>query len=367
VDAAPAWVRSLEPYEPGMPLEELERRYGIRDSIKIASNENPLGPSPRAVAALQGALAGLHRYPESAAPELTERLAAAHGIDPARIVIGNGSNELIELLVRALVQPGDEAVVSEHAFAVYAIIVRAAGGTVRRVPMRGFAHDLGAMTEAVTERTRLVFVANPNNPTGTINDRGEWRAMLGRLSGRPLLVVADEAYAEFVDDPEWPNTIEERPSEDPPVVTLRTFSKVYGLAGLRVGWAAGPPDVADLMRRVRQPFSVNTLAQVAALAALEDGEHLAATIDNNRAGRRMLECELERLGVPWVPSQANFLLVETGEGAKTYEALLRAGVITRPMGAYGFPDHLRVTIGLPEENERFIAALESLRHARTTR
>jgi histidinol-phosphate aminotransferase len=349
-----------------MPIEELERRLGIRDSIKIASNENPLGPSPRAVAAMRAALENVHRYPESTAPVLVERLARRHRVDPASILVGNGSNELIELLVRALLAPGDEAVVSEHAFAVYAIIVAAAGARARPVPMAGFAHDVAAMAAAVTDRTKLLFVANPNNPTGTIVGRAAWRAMLETLRGRDVVVVADEAYAEFVDDPEWPDTIEERGEGDPAVVSLRTFSKLHGLAGLRVGYAVGPADVVDVMGRVRQPFSVNSLAQIAAVAALDDDEHVARTLANNRAGMRYLTSELDRLGVPWVPSQANFLLIETGDGAATHDRLLRAGVITRPMDVYGFPAHLRVTIGLPEENRRFIEALGRLRLERAS-
>jgi histidinol-phosphate aminotransferase len=359
-DRVPAWVRGLRPYEPGMPIEELERRLGIGGSIKIASNENPLGPSPRAVAAIRGALADLHRYPESTSPVLVARLAERHGVDPSSLLVGNGSNELIELLARALLAPGDEAVVSEHAFAVYAIIVGAAGGRVVSVPMDGFDHDLAAMAAAVTDRTKLLFVANPNNPTGTIVRRPAWRAMLAALRGRDVVVVADEAYAEFVEDPAWPDTIAERGDDDPPVVSLRTFSKVYGLAGLRVGYAVGPSEIVDLMGRVRQPFSVNTLAQVAAAAALDDREHVERTLANNRAGMAYLTRELRRLGVPWVPSHANFLLIEAGRGAAVHDRLLRAGVITRPMEVYGFPRHLRVTIGTPDENRRFVEALEHL-------
>lgn len=362
----PAWVRGLRPYEPGMPVEELERRLGIRDSIKIASNENPLGPSPRAVAALEAALRDVHRYPESTAPVLTERLAARHGIDPREILVGNGSNELIELLVRGLMAPGDEAVVSEHAFAVYAIIVTAAGGRVVSRPMRDFTHDVEAMADAVTARTRLVFVANPNNPTGTIVERTAWQRMLDALAGRDVVVVADEAYAEFVSDPTWPDTIAERRAGDPPVVSLRTFSKLYGLAGLRIGYAVGAPDVIDVMGRVRQPFSVNSLAQVAAVAALDDEAHVARTLANNRDGMRYLEAELARLGVSWVPSHANFLLVEVGDGAAVHDRLLHAGVITRPMDAYGFPRHLRVTVGTAAENRRFLEALARLRIERAS-
>jgi histidinol-phosphate aminotransferase len=223
--AVPAWIRGLAPYAPGLPTEELERHYGITGSIKLASNENPLGPSPRALAALAGALPSLHRYPDGSAFHLTGRLAERHGVAPVAIVIGNGSNEIIELAVRAFLQPGDEAVMAAGAFLVYALVVQAAGGVGRAVPLRDFTHDLPAMAAAVTDRTRLVFVANPNNPTGTIVRRAAWHDFLGALAGRPLLVVADEAYAEYVEDPDYPDTIGERIAAAPPVLSLRTFSR----------------------------------------------------------------------------------------------------------------------------------------------
>jgi histidinol-phosphate aminotransferase len=363
LDAVPAWIRGLAPYAPGLPTEELERRYGITGSIKLASNENPLGPSPRALAALAGALASLHRYPDGSAFHLTRRLAERHGVEPEAIVIGNGSNEILELLVRTFMQPGDEAVMAAGAFLVYAMVVQAAGGRGHQVPLRDFTHDLPAMAAAVTDRTRLVFVANPNNPTGTIVRRDAWRTFLAALAGRALVVVADEAYAEYVDDPDYPDTIGERAGGAPPVVSLRTFSKLHGLAGLRVGYGVGEPAVVDVLRRVRQPFNVNALAQVAALAALDDEPHERRTLATNREGLAVLRAGLDALGVAYVPSAANFLLVETGDGAAHYEALLRRGVITRPMGVYGFPHHLRVTVGLPAENERFLTSLRAVREA----
>jgi histidinol-phosphate aminotransferase len=361
LDAVPAWIRGLAPYAPGLPTEELERQYGITGSIKLASNENPLGPSPRALAALAEALPTLHRYPDGSAFHLTRRLAQRHGVAPEAVVIGNGSNEIIELAVRAFMQPGDEAVMGAGAFLVYALVVQAAGGVGRPVALRDFTHDLPAMAAAVTERTRLVFVANPNNPTGTIVRCGAWREFLAALAGRSLLVVADEAYAEYVDDPDYPDTIGERDAAGPPILSLRTFSKLYGLAGLRIGYGVGDPGVIDVLRRVRQPFNVNALAQVAALAALDDEAHVRRTLSTNRAGLAFLAEALRAMRVPYVPSAANFLLVETGDGPACYEALLQRGVITRPMGAYGFPNHLRVTVGLPAENERFVAAFRAMR------
>jgi len=343
-----------------MPIEELERELGIRGSIKLASNENPLGPSPRALAAVGAALATLHRYPDGSAFYLKRRLAERHGVSPDEIVVGNGSNELIELVVRTFLRPRDEAVMADQAFVIYRMVTQAVAATPRIVPLRHFTHDLEAMADAVTSRTRVVFVANPNNPTGTIFRRHAWETFLRAVSGRQLLVVADDAYAEFVTDPDYPDTIVCRGEGSVPVVSLRTFSKLYGLAGLRVGYAVAPPDVIEALGRVRQPFNVNALALVAAQAALDDDEHVRRTLEVNREGMAYLTREFDRLGLRWVPSGANFILVRVGAGLRVYEALLHRGVIVRPMDGYGFPEHLRVSIGLPEENARCIAALEAV-------
>jgi histidinol-phosphate aminotransferase len=356
----PEWIRTLTPYPPGMPIEELERELGIRDSIKLASNENPLGPSPKALEAIARALPQLHRYPDGSAFYLRRKLAERHGVSPDEILVGNGSNELIEMLVRTFLRPRDEAVMADQAFVVYRMVTQAVAATPRIVPLRDFTHDLEAMAEAVTSRTRMVFVANPNNPTGTIFRRDAWEAFLRMLSGRQLLVVADDAYAEFATDPEYPDTIACRGLGDVPVVSLRTFSKLYGLAGLRVGYAVAPAGVIDALGRVRQPFNVNALALVAADAALDDRAHVERTLATNREGMAYLTREFDRLGVAWVPSNANFVLVRVGQGARMYDALLRLGVIVRPMDGYGFPDHLRVSVGLPDENARCIRALETV-------
>jgi histidinol-phosphate aminotransferase len=355
----PEWVRTLTPYPPGMPIEELERELGIRDSIKLASNENPLGPSPRALAAVAKALGDLHRYPDGSAFYLKRRLAERLGVPGEELLVGNGSNEIIELVIRTFLRPGDEAVVSDQAFVIYRMVVQAAGGTARIVPLRDFTHDLEAMAEAVTPRTRLVFVANPNNPTGTIVRRAAWEAFLAALP-RHVIVVADDAYADYVEDPEYPDSMQARGERVPPVVTLRTFSKLYGLAGLRVGYAVAPAPVVEVMGRIRQPFNVNALALVGALAALDDDEHVRRTLTLNRHGMAFLVDAFARLGLTHVPSAANFVLVRVGQGARVYEALLRQGVIVRPMDVYGFPDHIRVTVGLPEENERFVASLRAV-------
>lgn len=352
----PEWIRSLAPYPPGKPIEELEREYGIYGSIKLASNENPLGPSPKAVAAIAGALQELHRYPDGNCFYLKEAAARKYGVSPDALIFGTGSNEIIELAVRTFLQPKDEAVMSEHAFVVYKLIVQAAGGVSREVPMRNLTHDLGAMADAITPRTRLVFLANPNNPTGTIFRKREWEDFLYHLPAGVIIVV-DEAYFEYVDDPEYPNSLAWH-GKDRLLITLRTFSKIYGLAGIRLGFGVANPELIELMNRVRQPFNVSSLAQVAALAALDDDAHLKRTVQCNREGMAYLRAELQRLGVEAVPSCANFLLVRTGNGGRVYEALLRQGVIVRPVGVYDLSDYVRVTVGTGSENERFIRALE---------
>jgi len=352
----PEWIRTLAPYSPGMPIEELERELGIRDSIKLASNENPLGPSPRALEAIRAALADLHRYPDGSAFYLKRRLAARLGVAVEELVVGNGSNEIIELVVRAFLRPGDEAVMADQAFVIYRLVVQAAGGTPRLVPLRDFTHDLDAIAAAIGPRTRLVFLANPNNPTGTIFRRGAWETFLRRVPPH-VVVVADDAYAEYVEDREYPDTIRSRGDGSVAVVTLRTFSKLYGLAGLRVGYGVGSAAVIDAIGRIRQPFNVNALALVGALAALDDEEHVRRTLAVNREGMAYLVAAFRRLALEHVPSAANFILVRVGEAAPVYQALLRRGVIVRPMDAYGFPAHVRVTVGTRAENERFIDAL----------
>jgi len=352
----PPWLASLVPYQPGKPVEEVEREYGIGDSIKLASNENPLGPSPRAVEALRGALATIHRYPDGGGFYLKQKLAAKLGVLPEQIALGNGSNEILELVARTFLRPGEDAVMSEQAFVVYASVVQAAAGIPRAVPLREFTHDLDAIAAAVRKSTRLVFLGNPNNPTGTIYRRVAFERLLERLP-KDVVVVADDAYAEYVADPEYPRTLDFlRP--DRLLITLRTFSKIYGLAGLRIGYGVGPADLVAALERIRQPFNVNVLAQVAALAALDDEDHVERSRRANREGMLFLEREFTRLGLDYVPSQANFVLVRVGAGAEVYERLLRRAVIVRPVGGYGFPEHVRVTVGTAEENRRFIAALE---------
>lgn len=358
--SVPDWIRTLTPYPPGKPIEEVEREYGISDSIKIASNENPLGPSPRAIAAARDALTCLHRYPEGNCYYLRQAVAERLAVPAESLIFGNGSNEIIELVIRTFLRPGEDAVMSDQAFVVYRLIVQAAGGRSHAVPLRTYTHDVEAIADAVTPQTRIVFLANPNNPTGTIFFQRDWKRFLSLV--RPdVVVVMDEAYAEYVEDAGYPDSLA-AVKEGRNVIVLRTFSKIYGLAGLRVGYGIAPPAMIELMDRVRQPFNVNSLAQVGALAALGDHEHVERSRACNRDGMAYLRRECTRLGLEVVPSWANFLLIRVGEGARVYEQLLRRGVIVRPMAVYGFAQHLRVTVGTQAENERFVAALEKILH-----
>ena len=353
----PEWVLSLTPYQPGKPIEEVEREYGVADSVKIASNENPLGPSPKAVAAIRAALPDLHRYPDGDAFHLKQRLAEKLGMERGRIIVGNGSNELIEMIVRTFLRVGESIVAAEHGFAIYGLCVQAAGGHTVAVPHKGFGFDLDAMARAVRDDTRIVFLDNPNNPTGTIYTRAEWEAFLDRLPSH-VVVVVDEAYFEFVDDPDYPDSLTYH-TADRLLMTLRSFSKISGLAGVRIGYGVSSLEVIDALNRVRQPFNVNSLAQVGALAALDDADHTRATLENNRRGLAYLRRELDRLGVEYAPSWGNFLLVKVGDGVTN--RLLPHGVIIRPMESYGYPGYARVSVGLPEENERFIKALAAVK------
>ena len=358
VEQVPEYIRSLIPYEPGKPIEEVEREYGIARSVKLASNENPLGPSPKAIAALRERLDQLNLYPDGDCFYLKQGLARKLGVQPNNLIFGNGSNEIIELAVRTFLRPGDEAVMAEQAFVVYQLIVQAVGARRRAVPLKDLTHDLEALAEAVSPRTRMIFLANPNNPTGTIYRRDAWKRFLGRVSPDVLLIV-DEAYFEYVRDSEYPDSLKDH-SAGRAMLTLRTFSKLYGLAGLRIGYGIGSPELIDLMQRLRQPFNVNAPAQWAALAALDDAQHVERSLDANRRGMEFLEIEFSRLGLDFVPSQANFILVRVGRGQEVFQELLKRGVIVRPTDGYRFPEHLRVTVGTREENERFIGALQKI-------
>ncbi|MEK6710962.1 MAG: histidinol-phosphate transaminase [Nitrospinota bacterium] len=348
-------VAGITVYQPGKPIEEVERELGISHSIKLASNENPLGPSPRALEAVQRALAGLHRYPDGGGYYLKGALARHHGLTPEHFVLGNGTNEVLELLAHAYLDPGDPVVFSEGAFIVYLIVSQLSSCEMRTAPMRDFTHDLEAMAARVDEGTKAVFIANPNNPTGTAVGERALRRLLERVPERTLVVV-DEAYCHFAHREDYPDAVKLL-AEFPNLVALRTFSKVYGLAGLRVGYGVAHPEVISALERVREPFNVNSLALAAAEAALEDRAHVERTVRVNAEGREFFVRELAALGLPFVPTQGNFLMVEVGDTKGVYERLLREGVIVRPVAGYGFPRHLRVSIGTSEENRRAVEAL----------
>jgi histidinol-phosphate aminotransferase len=352
-------LSQLTPYQAGKPLEELARELGLTDAIKLASNENPLGPSPRALAAIQEHLTSLHRYPDSHAYYLKEDLSRHLGIKSGQLILGNGSDEILDLLVRALVSPGDEVVSTAHTFLMYGLLTQAVGGVFRPVPLNDMRLDLPAVARAVTPKTKLILLNNPNNPTGTVFYRAEWEAFLAAVPAT-VTVVLDEAYIEFADDPEVPHGLAYL-AEDRLLVGLRTFSKAYGLAGLRVGYGYGPSELMDFLNRLRLPFNVNRLAQVGARAALGDTEFLERTQELVREGRSFLCQELTRLGLTYVPTQANFILIQVGRpGQEVYQAMLREGVIIRAMDAYDLPECIRVNVGLPEENRRFLEALKKV-------
>jgi histidinol-phosphate aminotransferase len=358
VDRVKPHIRELAPYKPGKPIEELERELGIRESIKLASNENPLGPSPRAVEAVRGAADQIHRYPDGASFELRRALSERLGVGGNQIVFGCGGDEILELIAKTLMGPGDEVVYGWPSFAMYPIVIQGMGATGVPVPLDGdFVHDLDAMAAAVTDRTSLVMLCNPNNPTGTSVGAEAFDRFVEALPEDVILAV-DEAYWEFMRRPDRPDVIEWT-SRRPGTLTLRTFSKVYGLAGLRIGYGVADPELASYLERARHPFNVNRLAEVGALAALDDEEHVRRTLELNATGIAYLTAELAGLGIETWPTDANFLLARTG--ADVFDALLSRGVIVRPMGGFGLPDHVRISIGLPEENERLIKTLTEVR------
>lgn len=357
-----AGVQQLVPYKAGKPITELERELGLSQIIKLASNENPLGPSKKALAAISLALPELALYPDGSGFALKQALAKKYALTSEQITLGNGSNEILELVARAFLAPGFEAVFSQHAFAVYPIVTQAVGATAVVVPAIHYGHDLTAMLQAITPQTRVVFIANPNNPTGTLLSQASLRQFLAALPDT-VVCVLDEAYFEFVGAKEPINSIDWL-SEFPHLLITRTFSKAYGLAGLRVGYGMSGLALADILNRVRQPFNNNSLALVAAEAALDDNEHLQATIKVNDQGMQQLTEGFKALGLEWIPSAGNFVSVDIQRPAlPIYEALLHKGVIVRPIGVYEMPNHLRISIGTEAENQQFLQALtEVLAH-----
>jgi histidinol-phosphate aminotransferase len=357
-ELSPSYVRSIAPYQPGKPTSELAREMGLDEKtiVKLASNENPRGIGPRTRAAIDAALADVARYPDGNGFELKQALARRFHIDMGSIVLGNGSNDVLELVALAFLGPGRAAVYSQHAFAVYPLATQARGARSIVVPAKNYGHDLEAMAKAIDDETYVAWVANPNNPTGTFAPHAEIEAFLKRVPER-VIVVIDEAYNEYL-TPELRSDTVKLIKRHPNLVVTRTFSKAYGLAGLRVGYALAHASVADVMNRVRQPFNVNSIALAAAAAALDDMEFVARSYAENLQGLRQIEEGASKLGLDYIPSHGNFITVRVGKAPEVYKKLLKRGVIVRPVGGpYQLPEHLRVTIGTAAENERFLAAL----------
>lgn len=360
-------VQKLNPYQPGKPISELERELGLKKIVKLASNENPLGTSPKVEQAVRESLSELTRYPDGNGFELKQALAARLDVQAEQITLGNGSNDVLDLIARVFLDPSKEAVFSEYAFAVYPISTQAVGATARIAPAGNgekwprFGHDLDKFSSLIGEKTAVIFIANPNNPTGTWLTRHQLESFLDNVPSR-VIVVVDEAYFEYVGFEEYPNAVELL-SRYPNLIVTRTFSKAYGLAGLRVGYAVSSVEIADLLNRVRQPFNVNSLALLAACTALEDESYLEKSREFNRKGLGFLASELVSRGFDVIPSAGNFLSVDMGKPAgAVYDALLRQGVIVRPVANYQMPNHLRVSVGTPEENLFFINALDAINH-----
>jgi len=352
-------IATLVPYPPGKPIEEVERELGLTDIIKLASNENPLGPSPKALAALAATLPKLHRYPDAGGYALRRALAALHGLNPGNIVLGNGSDEIIELIVRAFVRPGQQVVFSNPTFIFYAKVAQAAGARIVEVLLRDFRHDLAGLWRAVREDTRVIFLDNPNNPTGSLVPRRDLEAFISDLP-RTVVLALDEAYRDFVRGEDQIDPLAYI-GRDRPVIFMRTFSKAYGLAGLRVGYGLGHEELMSYLDRIRQPFNMNLLAQAGALAALEDREFYEKTRQTTWSGLDFLYAGLDDLGVRYHRTQTNYFLIDVGRSAdEVMDGLLHEGVIVRSMSSYGLSQTIRLTVGLPAENERFLRALKKV-------
>ena len=353
---AQSGLQNLSPYKPGKPIEELERETGRGDLVKLASNENPLGPPRRVLAAISKEHGNLARYPDGGAFYLKQKLSERLGVAPEMITLGNGSNDVLEMLARAFLGPGTEAIVPKHCFIVYPLLTKALGADLVEIQTINFQPDLDRTLKSISEKTRMIFLANPNNPTGTWISKQEFIPFMNNLPSS-ILVVLDEAYYEYVNSQHYPDGIDLQRDYENLIVT-RTFSKAYGLAGLRIGYSVSNPEIADLMNRIRQPFNVNSLSLVAASLALDEIDFLTESISINNDGMKFLEQTFSRLDLQYIPSAGNFLTVDLGQNAlPIYELLLQKGIIVRPIKVYGLPNHLRVSIGLPHENERFSAAL----------
>jgi len=351
-------VGEIAPYEPGKPISEVEREYGLTNVIKLASNENPLGPSPKALAAVREALKDLHRYPDGAGYYLKAKLAERFGIPISWLALGNGSTELVELVTEAFVGEGDEVVIGKYEFFKYRIAVQIMNGVAVWADMPDLQYDVDALLAKITPRTKVLFIANPNNPTGTLMTQSQANRLMAAIP-REVIVVFDEAYYDYRDPTDYPDTLQYL-RDGRNVVIMRTFSKSYGLAGLRVGYSISSPEIAQALNTVREAFNVNSLAQIAAMAALDDEEYLQKGIRLNEEGKRYFYREFKRLGLEYVPTAANFVLLKAGiPGRELFGRLLKRGVVVRPVDGYGLKEYVRVSIGLPEENARFISSLEA--------
>jgi histidinol-phosphate aminotransferase len=352
-------LRNVPVYQGGRPIEEVARELGLpaADIIKLASNENPLGPSPAALAAMQRVIANLNLYPDGNAFYLKRKLAEKLGLTPENIILGNGSNEIIEFTGHALLGPGVDVVISQYSFAIYLLVTRLFGANPIIVPAKNYGHDLPAMLAAITPATKVVFVANPNNPTGTVSSRYEVLRFVNAVPERVLLVM-DEAYIEFLDEPA--DLLPLIRAGKPNLLLMRTFSKIFGLAGLRIGYGMASPELVVAMETIRQPFNINSIAQAGALAALEDAEHVRKTLANNAAGMKQILEGLRGLGVEFIPSAGNFILARVGDGKRVFDEMLKRGVIVRPMGGYELPEWIRISIGTAKENDRCLTVLKQV-------
>lgn len=353
------YISNLIPYQPGKPIEELERELGITSAIKLASNENPLGPSPLAIKAAQNVLTKAHFYPDGGCYELKQTLSKFLNVNPDQLTIGNGSENVLEIIAKAYLNEKSSAVVSQYAFITIPLLVKSYGAKLISVPAQNFSHDIPNMIKAIQEDTRIVFVVNPNNPTGTYTNKNDLITLLDSVPAH-VLVVVDEAYSEYIDKPDYPNTLELLKKYSNLIIT-RTFSKVYGLAALRLGFAISSPQIADILNRARLPFNVNSIAAIAAQAALADKDHLSKSIKLNKDGMQQMELALKKMNLEYIPSLGNFITIDVKTNAsELYQKLLRQGVIVRPLAAYDMPTFIRVTIGTKEQNERFIEALKKI-------
>jgi histidinol-phosphate aminotransferase len=352
-------IRNSIPYQPGKPIEEVERELGLTDIIKLASNENPLGPSPKALAAAQQALLKSHLYPDGGCYAIKQALAKFLNVNANQLVLGNGSENTLEIIIKAYLNSDSNAIVSQYAFATIPIQIKAFGAKLITIPTQQYRHDIQATIQACNNKTKIIFVVNPNNPTGTYTSTNEFNELLNAIP-KDVLIVLDEAYSEYIDKSDYPNSLELL-KQHPNLIISRTFSKIYGLAGLRIGYTISSPEIADILNRARLPFNLNLVASAAAIAALEDHHYVAQSIALNNQGREQLKNGLNKLNISFIPSVGNFITINAKrDGNEVYQALLHKGVIVRPLTSYGMPTHLRITIGTHEQNERFLQTLREV-------